>query len=47
MDLVASSDCSAYDCEFVPLAEDLATPLVAVNRKKLREFPQIAVSVEE
>jgi len=47
MELVASSDCSAYDCEFVALAGDLGTPLVTVDRKILKEFPQIAISLDE
>jgi len=42
--LVASSDCSGYDCEFVALAEDLGSSLVTVDKKILKEFPQIAVS---
>ncbi len=44
--LVASSACSAYDCEFVALAEDLNVRLVTVDRKIVRQFPAIAVSLE-
>jgi predicted nucleic acid-binding protein len=47
LELVASSTCSAYDCEFVALAEDLKTSLVTVDQKILKEFPQIAVSPDE
>jgi predicted nucleic acid-binding protein len=47
MELVASSKCSAYDCEFVALAEDLGIPLVTVDKKILKEFPQIAVSLDK
>jgi predicted nucleic acid-binding protein len=47
MELVASSECSAYDCEFVALAEDLGIPLVTVDKKLLKKFPQIAVSLDE
>jgi predicted nucleic acid-binding protein len=47
MELVASSNCSAYDCEFVALAEDLKTSLVTVDKKILKEFPQIAVSLDD
>lgn len=47
MELVASSECSAYDCEFVALAEDLGIPLVTVDKKILKEFPQIAVSLDK
>lgn len=42
--LVASSTCSAYDCEFVALAEQLTVPLVTSDRAVLKDFPAIAVS---
>jgi predicted nucleic acid-binding protein len=47
LELVASSSCSAYDCEFVALAKNLGTPLVTVDKKILREFPTIAVSLDK
>jgi len=47
LELVASSECSAYDCEFVALAEDLGTSFVTVDKKILKEFPLIAVSLDE
>jgi len=46
LNLVASSTCSAYDCEFVALAQDLGVPLVTVDRQILEQFPDIAVSLE-
>ncbi len=42
LNLVSSSDCSAYDCEFVALAQDLDTHLITVDQKILNEFPSIA-----
>jgi predicted nucleic acid-binding protein len=47
MELVASSECSAYDCEFVALAGDLGIPLVTADKKILKAFPQISVSLDD
>ena len=46
LELVASSECSAYDCEFVALADDLGASLVTVDKKILKEFPKITVSLD-
>jgi len=45
LDLVAASRCSAYDCEFVVLAQDLDVPLVTADKKILTAFPETAVSM--
>lgn len=42
--LADASDCSAYDCEFVALAEDLRVPMVTLDKQVLGSFPQIALS---
>jgi len=47
MSLVSNSSCSAYDCEFIALADDLNVPLVTFDKKILREFPDIAIHPEE
>ncbi|MBI4469513.1 MAG: type II toxin-antitoxin system VapC family toxin [Acidobacteria bacterium] len=44
LELVASSRCSAYDCEYVALALELDIPLVTSDRQVLRAFSRIAVS---
>lgn len=46
IELAAKSDCTAYDCEFVSLAERLEVPLVTSDKKLLAAFPSIAVSMK-
>jgi predicted nucleic acid-binding protein len=46
LNLIASSTCSAYDCEFVALAGDLNLPLVTVDQQILEQFPRIALSLD-
>lgn len=43
--LVAGSDCSAYDCEFVALALRLEVPLLTHDGRVLAAFPRIARSM--
>lgn len=45
LQLVGKSDCSAYDCEFVALAAHLGTRLATMDKKVLRNFPEIAFSI--
>jgi predicted nucleic acid-binding protein len=45
--LTDSSTCSAYDCEFVALAKQLSLKLVTQDKKILREFPKVAVSLDD
>lgn len=42
-ELVASSNCSSYDCEFVSLARDLNIKLITMDNKVLKEFAGTAV----
>ena len=42
---VAASTCSAYDCEYVALADDLKTTLITTDTQLLREFPGLATSL--
>ena len=44
--LVRDSDCSAYDCEFVALAQQLNVKLVTMDKKLLQAFPIVAVSLK-
>ena len=45
--LATQSGCSAYDCEYVALAEALDVPLVTEDREVLRAFPARAQSAEQ
>jgi predicted nucleic acid-binding protein len=44
--LVASSGCTAYDCEFVALAKQLGAPLVTTDDDVLRAFPETALALD-
>ena len=43
--LIQVSSCSAYDCEFVALANNLKTKLVTADKKIISEFPNTAVTI--
>ena len=45
LQLVKTSECSAYDCEFVALAMKLETRLVTADKKILQHFPDVAISL--
>lgn len=45
--LAIESGCSAYDCEFVALAQDIGVPLVTLDRQVLKAFPDMAISLDE
>ena len=47
LDLVAGSKCSAYDCEFVALAEALGTVLVTEDKALLNAFPKRCRSLSD
>ena len=46
MQLVNSSNCSTYDCEFVALAQFLDVPLISADKKLYTEFPKITKSLD-
>jgi predicted nucleic acid-binding protein len=45
--LSIESGCTAYDCEFVNLAQDLNVPLVTMDKKVRNNFKNTAVSIQE
>ena len=47
LQLLARSNCTAYDCEFVALADAERVHLVTADRQVLQEFPEIAISLDK
>ena len=47
LELIAESDCTAYDCEFIALAKQLGIQVVTADKQLLRQFPNWAISLEE
>ena len=47
LQLVARSNCTAYDCEFVALAHAEGVQLVTTDRQILHEFPEVTISLEK
>lgn len=47
LELAANSGCTAYDCEFVSLAERLRLPLVTNDKQVLKAFPAIATTMAD
>lgn len=46
LELAAATGLSAYDCEFVALAQALAVKLVTEDRAVLKAFPKVALSMD-
>jgi predicted nucleic acid-binding protein len=44
--LCAASRCSAYDCEFVALAQQLGVSLVTSDQQVLSDFPDLAIPLK-
>lgn len=47
LQLVSSSRCSSYDCEFVAAAQQLGVPLITEDRAILAAFPEVAQSLHQ
>jgi len=45
--LAQNSGCSAYDCEFINLAQDLNVNLITMDKKILNNFSDTAKSIQE
>lgn len=47
LQLVMSSSCSSYDCEYVALAKKMNVPLITYDKQILKEFPTLAFIPED
>jgi len=47
LQLVSTSTCSAYDCEFVAAAQQLGVPLITEDRAILVAFPVVTQSLHQ
>ena len=47
LSLAAASGCTAYDCEFVALAQAEGWPLVTSDKQVLKAFPAVAISPDD
>jgi predicted nucleic acid-binding protein len=47
LELAAQSKCTASECEYVALAQDLGVPLVTTDKQLIRAFPKTAVALEK
>ena len=45
--LVAESNCSAYDCEYVALAHQLDVKLLTYDKQLIKAFPLVASTAEQ
>lgn len=43
LQLVQNSECSAYDCEFVALAQNMNVQMNTMDQKVLKNFPETAI----
>lgn len=46
LELALVSGCSAYDCEFVAIAEELGVPLLTWDKQVVKAFPKAAYEPE-
>ncbi len=47
LEVASISECTGYDCEFIVLAQDLEVPLLTADKKLLKAFPDIAISLTD
>lgn len=47
LDKVKNSNCTAYDCEFIVLAEELNCKLITKDKEIIKNFPNVAIDLHD
>ena len=47
LSLASESGCSAYDCEFIVVANELNVALVTADKQLLQKFPETTISLSD
>jgi len=47
LSLASESECSAYDCEFIAVANELKVSLVTSDKQLIQEFPDVTISLSD
>ena len=45
--LASESECSAYDCEFIAVANELKVSLITSDKQLFRKFPEVTISLSD
>jgi len=47
LSLASESECSAYDCEFIAVANELKASLLTADKQLLQKYPEVAISLSD
>ncbi len=47
LDKVKNSNCTAYDCEFIVLAEELNCKLITKDKEIIKNFPNVSIDLHD
>ncbi len=47
LSLASESGCSAYDCEFIAVANELKVSLLTADKQLLQNFPEVTISLSD
>ena len=47
LSLASESGCSAYDCEFIAVANELKVSLLTADKQLLQKFPEVTISLSD